>query len=53
MTRRFHHGMRLGNNQGKFIRAKAFVAQVRRVPRQEAEANVHPAFFQRGLDLGG
>ena len=46
-------GMRFGNDQGKFIRAEAFVAQVRRMPGEESEANVHAAFLQRRLDLGG
>ena len=44
--------MRFGNNERKFIRAEAFVAQVRRVPGQKSETDVHPAFFQRGLDFG-
>jgi hypothetical protein len=40
--------MRLGNNQGKFVGAEAFVAQIRRVPRQEAEADVH-SYAMRSL----
>jgi hypothetical protein len=44
---------RLGNNQGKFVAAEAFVAQIRRVPREEAEANVHSSLFQRRFNLGG
>ena len=45
--------VRLRNNQGKFIRAEPFVAQVGRVPREKAEANIHSAFFQRRLNFGG
>src|SRR6266545_6931077 len=45
--------VRLGNNQGKFVGAEAFVAQIRRVPREEAEANIHSSLFQRRLNLSG
>src|SRR5439155_2616962 len=45
--------MILRRNEGEFIRAKTLVTQIWRVAGQKTQANVHPAFFECRLDLGG
>ena len=44
--------MRRRNNQTDFVTPKRIVTQVWRVAGEETKANVHPAFFQRRLDIG-
>ena len=44
--------VRRRNNQTDFVRPKRIVAQVWRVACEETKAHVHPAFFQRRLDIG-
>src|ERR1700730_16697738 len=43
--------MLFGNDEGEFIRAETFVAEVGRMPGEEPEADIHAAFFDGGLDL--
>src|SRR5919201_5829395 len=45
--------MVLGNDQGKFVGTKTFVAQIRGVPGDKAKADVHSTFFQGGFNVRG
>jgi hypothetical protein len=48
----FRPGMVLSNNEREFVRAKAFIAKVRRMTRDKSETGVHSPFLKSGLDFG-
>ena len=46
-------GMVLRHDERELIVTKPLVTQVRRVPGQEPEPDIHPPFLQRGFNFGG